>query len=62
MNSATCQGGPFHGRLLHHPEASYRVAVDQHTKRAIPGMIASADEAIKFGTYRFADDVWTWHP
>lgn len=60
MNSGICQGGPLHGYANHHPEASHQLAVDQHTKRAIPGMVASADPYIKFGTYRFADGIWTW--
>lgn len=61
MNSGICHGGPLHGHPMHHPEDSCRLAVDQHTNRSIPGMVASADPFIKFGTYRFADGIWTWH-
>lgn len=65
MNSGTCHGGPLDGRTLHHPEPAYRVAIDPYPGRGgpktIPGMVASADPFIKFGTYRFADGVWTWH-
>lgn len=61
MNSGICQGGPLHGHPNHHPEDSHRLAIDQHTLKAIPGMVSSTDPFIKFGTYRFADGVWTWH-
>jgi hypothetical protein len=62
MNSGTCNGGPLDGKLLHHPEPVYQVATEPHwsTRRPVPGMVASADPAIKFGTYRFGHGFWVW--
>lgn len=64
MNSGKCVGGPFDGRRLHHTGPSYRIAI-HHGARvpAIPGMVASADPGIEFGTYHFTGDgQWHWNP
>lgn len=61
MNSGKCHGGPLHGYPMHHASPSYRLAVDQTTRKSMPGMVDSADPNIKFGTYHFADGTWTWH-
>lgn len=66
MNSGTCRGGPLDGKNLHHPAPRYQVAIDEHSKKTIPGYYRPSDPlsvvpvAIRFGTYRFADGVWTW--
>jgi hypothetical protein len=60
VNSGIARGGPFHGYPLHNPELEQRIAVDQHSRRPIVGMVSSTDPFIKFGTYRFADGVWAW--
>lgn len=63
MNSGTCHGGPLDGKMLHHPAPAYQVAIDQGSFKTIPGMISNAEALsalVKFGTYSFADGVWTW--
>jgi hypothetical protein len=61
MSSGTCDGGPYHGKNLHHHGSTFRVAIDRFSSKAIPGMIAGVETDIRFGEYRFADGIWTWH-
>lgn len=65
MNSGTCIGGPLDGQQLHHKGFAYQLAINPYPTRpgptSIPGMIASADLDIRFGTYYFASGTWTWN-
>lgn len=61
MNYGICDGGPFDGRPLAHPEARYLVAIELFGRRVRVGAMPTATDC-EFGVYRFKDGEWTWEP
>lgn len=61
INYGLCHGGPYNMKHLADHREVFPVAIDATTRKANPGMVASADPNIKFGAYHFADSIWTWH-
>jgi hypothetical protein len=58
MNYGRCQGGPYDGRQIAHPESVMRVAIDKVTKRVDPAVIAGS--GFEFGAYRWDGKLWQW--
>jgi hypothetical protein len=56
----TCEGGPWKGRQMAHAVKTYRVAIDRHTKKAAPGIVAGPESEYKFGEYRWDGAMWVW--
>lgn len=58
MNHGHCQGGPYDGRPIAHPEPTMRVAINKHTNKSPPSVLGGDD--YKFGLYRWNGKNWTW--
>lgn len=59
-NYGRCEGGPFNKKNLAHHGEVYRIAVQQSSGKAVPGLVASEDPDIEFGEYRWGGKAWIW--
>lgn len=58
LHYGTCEGGPWNGKQMAHATDIFRVAVDKHTKKAVPAVQTGLE--YEAGRYRFEDGRWRW--
>jgi hypothetical protein len=58
--SGYCEGGPLHGKVLHHGEPTYIAAVinNKIVTRSQDAKKASKEEGVTWSTYRHKNDRW----
>lgn len=63
MKYGRCEGGPWHARDLAHPEPSYVVPFEAHSKKVHVGVLPGT-AGFTFGTYNFEESTkkWLWTP
>jgi len=58
--SGTCEGGPLHGRVLHHGEPVYESAMidGKMVTRSQDAKKVSKEANVKWATYRHKNGMW----
>jgi hypothetical protein len=59
MNYGPCDGGPWHGRKLAHPEALYPVPFELYSRKILIGVLVGAT-GFEHGEYAFRAGTWHW--
>lgn len=63
LYSGYCQGGPYHGKVLHHGKDFFEIVINNNkplTYKASEALKADASAALKFGKYVHRSDRWVW--
>ena len=57
MNSGVCEGGPFHGKRIHHPDTSINVAMRGDK---VVTWFGKKTKEISVHRYEFSKGKWIW--
>jgi hypothetical protein len=61
MNYGPCDGGPWDGKKLAHPEAVCDVPIEVWSRRITAGVQRGAP-GYEFGEYHWGGKAWIWTP
>lgn len=58
--SGKCDGGPYHGKPLHHGAPAFQVALWGDKPVTYRAPQAEANKAVRSGEYHHANGRWVW--